>query len=67
MKDFGCTSIVELLDAVITKFQSNLVREYADLLFVAFAMVVANDNSAKCREIGHGARPVDLEPFQEIG
>jgi U3 small nucleolar RNA-associated protein 20 len=48
----GRTSIMELLDAVITKFQDNLVREYADLLFVALVMVVANDDSAKCREMG---------------
>ena len=47
----GRTSIMELLDAVITKFQVNLVREYADLLFVALVMVVANDDSAKCREM----------------
>ena len=48
----GRTSVMELLDAVITKFQANLVREYADLLFVALVMVVANDDSAKCREMG---------------
>jgi U3 small nucleolar RNA-associated protein 20 len=47
----GRTSVMELLDAVITKFQVNLVREYADLLFVALVMVVANDDSAKCREM----------------
>ena len=48
----GRTSIMELLDAVISKFQANLVREYADLLFVALVMVVANDDSTKCREMG---------------
>ena len=48
----GRTSIMALLDAVISKFQVNLVREYADLLFVAFVMVVANDDSTKCREMG---------------
>ena len=48
----GRTSIMELLDAVISKFQVKLVREYADLLFVAFVMVVANDDSTKCREMG---------------
>ena len=48
----GRTSIMELLDAVISKFQVNLVREYADLLFVALVMVVANDDSTKCREMG---------------
>lgn len=48
----GRTSIMELIDAVISKFQVNLVREYADLLFVALVMVVANDDSTKCREMG---------------
>jgi U3 small nucleolar RNA-associated protein 20 len=48
----GRTSIMELLDAIISKFQVNLVREYADMLFVALVMVVANDDSTKCREMG---------------
>lgn len=47
----GRTSIMELLGAVIVKFQANLIQEYADLLFVALVMVVANDESAKCREM----------------
>lgn len=47
----GRTSIMELLGAVIAKFQANLIQEYADLLFVALVMVVANDDSTKCREM----------------
>ncbi|KAH9485782.1 U3 small nucleolar RNA-associated protein 20 [Psilocybe cubensis] len=47
----GRTSIMELLSAVIVKFQANLIQEYADLLFVALVMVVANDESSKCREM----------------
>ncbi|KJA28736.1 hypothetical protein HYPSUDRAFT_617773 [Hypholoma sublateritium FD-334 SS-4] len=47
----GRTSIMELLGAVIAKFQVNLIQEYADLLFVALVMVVANDDSTKCREM----------------
>ncbi|KAF8991462.1 armadillo-type protein [Cyathus striatus] len=47
----GRKSVMELLSAVIVKFQENLIREYSDLLFVAFVMVVANDDSAKCREM----------------
>lgn len=47
----GRKSVMELLGAVIAKFEVNLVREYADLLFVALVMVVANDESAKCREM----------------
>ena len=47
----GRTSIMELLSAVILKFQEALIVEYAELLFVALVMVVANDESAKCREM----------------
>jgi U3 small nucleolar RNA-associated protein 20 len=47
----GRKSIMELLSAIISKFQVALVLEYADLLFVALVMAVANDDSAKCREM----------------
>jgi len=47
----GRTSIMELLSAVILKFEEALIVEYAELLFVALVMVVANDESAKCREM----------------
>ncbi|KAG6860769.1 hypothetical protein C0995_007801 [Termitomyces sp. Mi166 len=46
----GRKSVMELLGAIITKFEANLIREYGDLLFVALVMVIANDDSAKCRE-----------------
>ncbi|TFK68467.1 hypothetical protein BDN72DRAFT_821164 [Pluteus cervinus] len=47
----GRKSVMELLGAVISKFQENLIMEYADMLFVALVMVVANDDSSKCREL----------------
>ncbi|KAG5635562.1 hypothetical protein H0H81_010863 [Sphagnurus paluster] len=47
----GRKSVMELLGAVITKFESGLIREYADLFFVALVMVIANDDAAKCREM----------------
>lgn len=46
----GRLSLVELLSATIAKFDPALVQEYADLLFVALFMVLANDDSTKCRE-----------------
>ncbi|KAL1741207.1 armadillo-type protein [Schizophyllum fasciatum] len=46
----GRLSVLELLGAVVAKFQLGLVREYSELLFVALVMVIANDESAKCRE-----------------
>ncbi|KAF7374911.1 DRIM domain-containing protein [Mycena sanguinolenta] len=47
----GRKSVLELLGAVLAKFEAGLVREYVDLLFVALVMVVANDDSTKCREM----------------
>ncbi|KAJ6531776.1 armadillo-type protein [Mycena capillaripes] len=47
----GRKSVLELLGAVLTKFEAGLVREYVDLLFVALVMVIANDDSTKCREM----------------
>jgi U3 small nucleolar RNA-associated protein 20 len=47
----GRKSVMELLSAVIVKFQDNLIHEYADMLFVALVMVISNDDSAKCREM----------------
>ncbi|KAJ6576399.1 armadillo-type protein [Mycena vulgaris] len=47
----GRKSVLELLGAVLAKFEEGLVREYVDLLFVALVMVIANDDSAKCREM----------------
>ncbi|KAF5354672.1 hypothetical protein D9756_005618 [Leucocoprinus leucothites] len=47
----GRKSVMELLSAIITKFQDALIYEYTDLLFVALVMVIANDDSPKCREM----------------
>ncbi|EED77124.1 predicted protein [Postia placenta Mad-698-R] len=47
----GRKSVMELLGAIIAKFQVDLVREYSDLLFVALVMVIANDDSPKCCEM----------------
>ncbi|KAG5642515.1 hypothetical protein DXG03_002616 [Asterophora parasitica] len=47
----GRKSVMELLGAVVAKFEANLIREYGDLLFIALVMVIANDDSAKCREM----------------
>ena len=47
----GRKSVMELLGAIIAKFDADLLREYADMMFVALVMVIANDESAKCREM----------------
>jgi U3 small nucleolar RNA-associated protein 20 len=40
-----------LLGAIVSKFEESLIGDYADLLFVALVMVIANDDSAKSREM----------------
>jgi len=47
----GRKSVMELLHAVVSKFELGLIREYSDLLFFALVMAIANDDSAKCREM----------------
>ncbi|KAI9465208.1 armadillo-type protein [Lactarius psammicola] len=47
----GRLSVLELLSAIVSKFEERLIGDYADLLFVALVMVIANDDSAKSREM----------------
>lgn len=47
----GRKSVMEILSAILQKFNPSLLREYSDLLFVALVMVVANDDSSRCREM----------------
>jgi U3 small nucleolar RNA-associated protein 20 len=47
----GRKSVMELLGAIISKFDSSLLYQHTDLLFIALVMVLANDESAKCREM----------------
>jgi len=47
----GRISVLELLSAIVSKFEESLMGDYADLLFVALVMVIANDDSAKSREM----------------
>ncbi len=47
----GRLSVLELLSAIVSKFEEQLIGDYADLFFVALVMVIANDDSAKSREM----------------
>ncbi|KAH8110477.1 hypothetical protein DFH11DRAFT_1547369 [Phellopilus nigrolimitatus] len=46
----GRMSVMELLKAIVSKFNDDIIAEYADMLFVALVLVIANDDSTKCRE-----------------
>lgn len=47
----GRKSVMELLNALISKFDPTLVKEYSDLIFVGLVMVLVNDDSSKCKEM----------------
>ncbi|GAA5866298.1 hypothetical protein JCM3774_006608 [Rhodotorula dairenensis] len=47
----GRLSVLELVSAILQKFAAQLIKESADLFFVALVMVVANDDSTRCREM----------------
>lgn len=47
----GRLSVLELLNAILTKFATGLLQESADLFFVGLVMVIANDESTRCREM----------------
>lgn len=46
----GRLSVMELLTAICAKFSDEVLRDYGELLFVALVMVLANDDSTRCRE-----------------
>lgn len=47
----GRISVLEIISAILNKFATNLITDSADLFFVGLVMVVANDESTKCREM----------------
>jgi len=47
----GRLSVLELLSAIVSKFEESLIGDFADLLFVSLVMVIANDDSTKSREM----------------
>jgi U3 small nucleolar RNA-associated protein 20 len=51
MYESGRLSVLELLSAIVSKFEESLIGDFADLLFVALVMVIANDDSTKSREM----------------
>ncbi|KAL4079019.1 armadillo-type protein [Scleroderma citrinum] len=46
----GRLSVMELLHAVITKFDTNLLAKHSEMLFVALVLAIANDDQKACRE-----------------
>jgi U3 small nucleolar RNA-associated protein 20 len=47
----GRTSVLEIVSAIFTKFSPKVLEPSFDLFFLSLVMVVANDQSSKCREM----------------
>ncbi|CDZ96659.1 DRIM (Down-regulated in metastasis)-like proteins [Phaffia rhodozyma] len=47
----GRLSVMELLGAVFDKFDEKHIQDYSDSFFMGLALVIANDESVKCREM----------------
>ncbi|WWC98879.1 hypothetical protein V866_005773 [Kwoniella sp. B9012] len=47
----GRISVMEILNNIFLKFSDDLIEEYADMFFVALVVVLANDDSEKCRQM----------------
>ncbi|GAA6031952.1 hypothetical protein JCM8097_003358 [Rhodosporidiobolus ruineniae] len=47
----GRLSVLELVSAIFSKFASTLLQDSAELFFVSLVMVIANDDSTRCREM----------------
>lgn len=46
----GRSSILELLGALVSKFDPNLLAKHAEMIFVALVLCLANDQDKSCRE-----------------
>ncbi|KAL5476567.1 UTP20_5 [Sanghuangporus weigelae] len=47
----GRKPVLELLSVIIMKFSDDIIAEYENMLFVSLVLVIANDDSTKCREM----------------
>lgn len=47
----GRASVLETLQLAVNKFNEELFVEYSDMMFLTVSMVLANDESAKCKEM----------------
>ncbi|KAF8131840.1 armadillo-type protein [Boletus edulis] len=66
----GRSSVVELLHALVTKFDVGLMAKYAEMLFVALVLCLANDADKTCRVAAAGViqvlvRRLEGEPSQQ--
>ncbi|KIJ13504.1 hypothetical protein PAXINDRAFT_100613 [Paxillus involutus ATCC 200175] len=58
-------AVLELLQALVTKFDSALMAKYAEMLFVALVLCIANDDEKACREAAAGVVQALVKRLQE--
>ncbi|KAF9222298.1 hypothetical protein BS17DRAFT_735750 [Gyrodon lividus] len=61
----GRSSVLELLQALISKFDSALMAKHAEMLFVALVLCIANDDEKACREAAAGVVQALIKRLQE--
>ena len=60
----GRSSVLELLHALLTKFDMGLMAKHAEMLFVALVLCVANDAEKPCRVAAAGVIRVLVQRLQ---
>ena len=60
----GRLSVLELLHALVTKFDVGLMEKHAEMLFVALVLCVANDGEKPCRVAAAGVIQVLVRRLQ---
>ncbi len=62
----GRISVLEFLRSILSEIQESLVQKYAELFFLALVMLLANDDSSKCREMGADVLKILLKRLDNV-
>ncbi|GBB97092.1 hypothetical protein RclHR1_02910020 [Rhizophagus clarus] len=62
----GRQSVMEMLNLMFTKFNDDVLMEYAEMFFLSLAMSLVNDDSNKCREMAGALIKILLDRMDEI-
>ena len=62
----GRLSVLQFLRSIFPEIQESLLQKYSDLFFLALVMLLANDDSSKCREMGAGVLTIFLKRLDNV-
>ncbi|RIA94698.1 hypothetical protein C1645_709313 [Glomus cerebriforme] len=62
----GRQSVMEMLNLMFTKFNEEILMEYAEMFFLSLVMSLVNDDSNKCREMAGALIKILLNRMDEI-